>query len=55
MPLRSRRSASGHTPAEGGVAGQYSGRNADSSGHRAEDGSRSVVAGYDDRTTNGLA
>jgi len=59
-PLRSRRqksrcSASSATLAEGGVAGQYSGSSAGSSGHRAEDGSRSGVAGDDDRSTAGLA
>jgi len=59
-PLRSRRqkshsSASNATLAEGGVAGQYSRSSADSRGHRAEDGSRSGVAGDDDPSTAGLA
>jgi len=59
-PLRSRRqkshtSASNATLAEGGVAGQYSRSSADSRGHRAEDGSRSRVAGDDDPSTAGLA
>jgi len=58
-PLRSRRqksrySESSATFAEGGVAGQYSGRSAGSSDHRAEDESRSGVAGYDGRSTAGL-
>jgi len=60
MPLRSRRqkshsSASSATLAEGGVAGQYSWSSAGSRGHRAEDESRSGVAGDDDRSTAGLA